>query len=100
MHIPTHYYTYEVEIGNYRPGPATEVRALVEVPDWVVEDHDAYSDEHRVYAEHDEDGHGIGRWDYDDSYREEDDPFDIWLNQWVKEHYGPNATVESFSLMD
>jgi len=77
----------------------TDISTEISVPDWVIEEHDYFSDEHRVYAEHAEDGNGIGWWDYDDCYNEDDDPFDIWLNEFIVEHFGKDAKVTGYSLV-
>jgi hypothetical protein len=100
MHIPTQYYKYEVGVTIIAGDLRKDISTQINVPDWIVEEHDYYSDEHRVYAEHDENGNGIGLWDFDDSYNEDDDPFDIWLNEFIVERFGKDAKVVSYSLVD
>jgi len=86
------------EIVVERDGGTTTVTLLV--PGYVIDNGDAYVDAHAICdrcgelmfgEEHDLDECGGGSYDYDDSQH----PLDLWLEEWVRDHY-PGAELGGF----
>jgi hypothetical protein len=69
--------------------------ALVDVPNWVTDEDSYYSDEHRIYQEHDDDGQGIGCYTMDDSYDEDNSPLTAYLREQLHT-LRPDAILEGY----
>jgi len=90
------------EIGVLQDDGSKTVELLV--PGYVIYEGDCYVDANarcvscgKLKFQTDEDDEmcdcGDGRYDYDDSQH----PVDLWLEEWVRDHYGPDAQLDGSS---
>ncbi len=73
---------------------------LLNVPDYVLDEDDTYSDEHRIYTEFDDEGIGIGEWTYDDEYEDDNTPLDHWFKDWLTLVKGTGYEVGTFECRE